>query len=276
MSDGKHVRAEELELYALGGLPEEDAAALKAHVAGCGECAMKLAQAQGSAALLAFAARQERPAGTIKAELMARIHADHETGERFAWPLTAEAPGRIEAPRRTGTGSGPRSRGWNWVLASAAVALVALSVILWLQNRKLAAEVRRERQSAELLVQEQREIQKLVRILAAPDTLTVKLTGTESAAGASGVVKYNGRMGILVYSAELPALPADKNYQLWLMPVDGAPISAGQLRPGDLAVENLWTSQVRVNTTPKEFVVTVEPSHGTSQPSGRRVLIGAN
>lgn len=276
MSDGEHFRPQELELYALGGLPEEEAAALKAHVADCGECAMKLAQAHGSAALLAFTAKQERPAGTIKAELMARIRENRETEERFTWPLRTRAPGPVAANGSMESESNPDSRWWNWVLVPAAVALAVVSLGLSWQNRRLAAKLTREHQAAESMVRERGEIEKLVRFLAAPDTLTVKLAGTEGTSRASGVVKYNGKMGILMYSADLPALPADKSYRMWLMPVNGAPVDAGQLGPGKLAMGNLWTAQVPANTTAKEFAVTIEPARGAPQPTGPRVLFGAN
>ena len=54
MSNGEHIRLEELELFALGALPEDEAAALQAHVSGCAECATSMAQARGVAALLAL------------------------------------------------------------------------------------------------------------------------------------------------------------------------------------------------------------------------------
>ena len=46
-----------------------------------------MAEAHGSAAVLAFASPQERPAGTVKAGLMARTRAKRESVARYAWPL---------------------------------------------------------------------------------------------------------------------------------------------------------------------------------------------
>jgi anti-sigma factor RsiW len=100
LTNGEHIRDEELELYALGGLPDEEAAAFKSHLAGCGECAMKLAQSRGSAALLSFTAKQEQPAGTIKAALMARVRANRDREEHYAWPLRTTEPAAEKTGRQ--------------------------------------------------------------------------------------------------------------------------------------------------------------------------------
>jgi anti-sigma-K factor RskA len=273
VNNGEHIRLEDLELHALGTLPEGDAAALRAHVAVCVNCATNLAEAHGDAAMLAFAARQERPAGTVKAELMARIRANREAEERYAWPS------RIKGAEREGTKakaeSNAKSSWWNWVLVPAAVALALVSFGLSWQNRRIAAELQREHRAAEAFEHDREQIEKLVSMLAAPDTVTVKLAGTGDAARASGVVKYNGKMGLMVYSVELPALPSDKSYQLWLVPAKGTPMSAGLIGPGGHSWGNLWTAEVPMNTEAKAFAVTIEPVGGVTQPTGPKVLLGA-
>lgn len=274
MSDEEHFRLEELELYALGALPEEEGAAIKAHVASCGECAMRLAQAHGSAALLGFAAKQERPAGTIKAELMARVHASREKEVAYAWPLQKESaePGQGK-PRSETNGKTPW---WSWVMVAAAVALALVSLGLSWQNRRLSAELVKEGKAAQALVQDREEIEKLVGVLAAPDTLTVKLVGKGDPASANGVVKYNARMGTMVYSAQLPPAPSGRRYQMWVVPAKGPAVSAGVLGEGGRAWGNLWTAAVPMETAAKSFEVTVEAGGGVSEPTGPKVLVGTN
>ncbi|MGB2633471.1 MAG: anti-sigma factor, partial [Candidatus Acidiferrum sp.] len=232
------------------------------------ECALKLAQARGNAALLNFAVKQERPAGTVKAELMARIRANREAQQRNAWPQKASGTPSISKPKA-------RASWWNWALATAAMALALVSFGLSWQNRRIAAELQKEHQAAETLIQDRERIEKLVGVLGAPDTVTVKLTGTSDAANLSGLVKFNAKTGVVLYAADLPGLPADKSYQMWLVPVNGAPISAGLLGPGGHAWGNMWTGEVPPNTQPKAFAVTVEPVGGMPQPSGPKVLLGA-
>jgi anti-sigma-K factor RskA len=272
LSNGEHIRAEELELFALGALPEDQAAVVQAHVSGCEECAGKLAQARGSAALLAFAVPQERPAATVKAELMGRIRASREAEAHSAWPVK---PSVTESGGFGERKPDAKSGWWNWVLAPVAVALALVSFALSWQNRRIAGELERERRAAEEILQDREQIEKLVGVLAAPDTVTVKLAGTIDAANASGVVKFNAKAGVVLYAADLPSLPKDKSYQMWLVPANGAPISAGLLGPGGRAWGNMWTAEVPANTAAKAFAVTVEPVGGAPQPTGPKVLLGA-
>jgi anti-sigma factor RsiW len=272
LSSEEHIRLEELELLALGALPEDEAAALQAHVSGCDECAVKLAQARGDAAMLAFAVQQESPAGTIRAELMARVRANREAEAHSAWPVKPVEENRgVVAGQKADSGSG----WWNWVLVPAALALALVSFALSWQNRRIASELQRERKAAEAMIRDREQIEKLVGVLAAPDTVTVKLAGTSDAANASGVVKFNAKAGIVLYSADLPTLPKDKSYQMWLVPVNGAPISAGLLGPGGHAWGSMWTADVPANTPAKAFAVTIESVGGAPQPTGPKVLLGA-
>jgi hypothetical protein len=81
----------------------------------------------------------------------------------------------------------------------------------------------RQRHATQALLHEREETIKLVEILGAKDTLTVKLAAAGNTA-ASGIVRYNGRMGMLAYSAQLPEAPTGKTYQMWLVPPTGTPI----------------------------------------------------
>ena len=272
MSNAEHIRWEELELFALGAMPEDEAAAVRAHLSGCEECAAQLAQARGSAALLAFTAKQEQPAGTVKAELMARVRANREAERRNAWPAELAGASRSEVRRQVPETSGVW---WKWVLVPVAVALAVVSFALSWQNRRITAELDREHKAAEALIHDRERIEKLVGVLAAPDTVTVKLAGVGYAANSGGLVKFNAKEGIVLYTAELPELPASKSYQMWLVPANGAPISAGLIGPGGNAWGNMWTAEVAANTQAKAFAVTVEPVGGMPQPTGPKVLLGA-
>ena len=164
---------------------------------------------------------------------------------------------------------------WKWVLVPVAVALAVVSFALSWQNRRITAELDREHKAAEALIHDRERIEKLVGVLAAPDTVTVKLAGVGDAAKSGGLVKFNAKAGIVLYTAELPELPASKSYQMWLVPANGAPISAGLIGPGGNAWGNMWTAEVAANTQAKAFAVTVEPVGGMPQPTGPKVLLGA-
>jgi anti-sigma-K factor RskA len=235
---------------------------------------MKLAQSRGSVALLSFAAKQEHPVGTIKAELMARIHANHETEQDYVWPV----PQKAQAEARVAHATGAAIRGntwWNGLVVPVAAALALVGLALSWRNRRVSQALVRQRQATQALLHEREETIKLVEILGAADTLTMKLAPAGNTA-ASGIVRYNGRMGMLAYSAQLPEASTGKTYQMWLVPATGTPISAGLIEKGSSRASGIWLAQVPVGTTAKAFAVTVEPAGGGPQPTGPKVLVGAS
>jgi anti-sigma-K factor RskA len=164
---------------------------------------------------------------------------------------------------------------WNWVLIPTAVALALVSLALSWQNRKVSQALEKQRQATKALLHDREETEKLVGVLAAADTLTVKLAPAADTIGV-GVVKYNGRLGMVIYSAELPAAPGGKSYQMWLVPASGAPISVGLMEKGGRAVGPVWIAEVPAHTEAKTFAITVEPAGGAPQPTGPKILVGAS
>jgi anti-sigma-K factor RskA len=260
LTNGSHIREEDLELLALGALPQEEAAAAMAHVSGCDECARALAKARGRVALLAFGVEQEVPRASAKQALMARVAADR-SGERS----------RAGAAQRDDV----RAPWWNWVLVPASLALAAVCLLLSWQNRKLGSELDKARTAATGWRQESDRSAEMLHTLTAPDTISVKLAVAGETKQGSGIVKYNQRTGTILYTAEnLPTLPAGKVYQMWLVPANGKPIDAGVFDP--TLQGRVWAAQVPANTAPKAFAVTIEPTGGLPQPSGPQALIGAS
>ena len=68
-------------------------------------------------------------------------------------------------------------------------------------------------------------------MLFAPDTLRVDLAGEGPAPGSKARAFMSRHSGVAFAADQLPALPADKVYQLWVVPQDAAPVSAGLLAP---------------------------------------------
>jgi len=255
-----HIPLDDLELFALGALPDHEATVVQAHVSTCSECASKLAEVRCRVALLALAAPQQKPRAQAKQELLAKIAAERLGQSRL--PVRSDAPSH-PAPW------------WTWVLVPASLALAVICLLLSWQNRKLGEQLKTARLAVQGMANEKHRAEELARTLALPDTVTVKLAGTPQAPQAAGVVKFNQRLGVMLYAAQqLPALSSGKTYQMWLVPASGAPISAGVFTPQEAAA--LVTAQVPLNTTPKAFAVTIEPDGGVPQPTGPQVLLGAS
>lgn len=110
-------------------------------------------------------------------------------------------------------------------------------------------------------------------LLGAPGTIRVALAqqpgGPEGRAG----VLYNARLGSLAYTGELAPAPADRSYQLWLVPARGAPVSLG-IFSGEQPT-TILTAKIAPGLAAKAFAVTLEPKGGSQGSTGPKVLVGA-
>ena len=81
--------------------------------------------------------------------------------------------------------------------------------------------------------------------------------------------------GLVVAANQLPALPADKVYQLWVVPGDqSAPISAGLLAPDASGQATLFFPMPANVPVVAALAVTVEPAGGRPAPTGDKALVG--
>jgi anti-sigma-K factor RskA len=87
-------------------------------------------------------------------------------------------------------------------------------------------------------------------------------------------VMYNMKMEMLIYDGQLEPAPEGKSYQLWVVPAQGNPISAGVFQPVAGQTDNLLMDMPQ-GVVPKAFAVTIEPAGGMPQPTGPKVLVGA-
>lgn len=110
------------------------------------------------------------------------------------------------------------------------------------------------------------------QVAGAPDTAVITLLQQAGGPAGQAHVLYNARLGLAIYAGQLTPPPADKSYQLWVVPASGSPISAG------LVTANQQEGAVVVHLPPgiagKSFAVTLEPAGGRSQPTGSKVLVG--
>lgn len=261
MTNGHPYQDADYDLYALGALRGEECAAIESHVASCDECAAKLAQARGRIALLALAVEPVQPSPGIKEGLLRQLHATVEGHEGRRAP----EPARIRF-RAT--------RWWTAIWAPAAVAFACITIFLVVENRKIAQQIDGMRADVAQLQAQVQDAQSNFALFSAKDTVRVALAPSKEFRGANASVRYNARLGKAFYSDSIstPA-PADKSYQLWLVPAEGKPISAGILSPASGAGSEMFVS-VPPGTTAKAFAVTVEPTGGSSQPTGPKILIG--
>jgi anti-sigma-K factor RskA len=117
------------------------------------------------------------------------------------------------------------------------------------------------------------ETQSAMAVMAAADLVRVDLQGQPAAPQAAGRALWSRQSGMVFAANNLPALPAGKIYQVWLI-AGGPPISAGLLAPDDTGRGvAIFRTPVDVNG-PVTVAVTIEPDGGLPAPSGAMYLAG--
>jgi anti-sigma-K factor RskA len=258
--NGHPTREEDFDLFALGALDNGEKQTLEAHLAGCSDCVRKVAEARGRIALLAFAAPRVEPSPELKDRLIGQVRATPR----------GHASDAIGEPRPA---RGQFGRWWAAVLVPVGVALVVASIFLWNENRRLDQQLARLRV---VLDEQQKQVEQaraVATLMAAPDTKVVALASMPGMPNGAARVAYNAHMGILVYDGQLESAPANKSYQLWLVPTKGEPISAGIINSAGGGT-SYWMTKLAPGIDAKAFAVTLEPAGGRPRPTGPQVLVG--
>lgn len=262
---------EDFELYALGVLEGEERSAIESHAASCAECTQKLAAAQGRIALLALAAPRMEPSAAVKDRLMRQLHEASAAGSSATVP--AAAPARL--PRRGPDVLAPSGvafgRWWTAVLVPATLALALVSAFLWKQNDRLQNEIDRQHKETQTLHKQLDYQRRVADVMEGPNTINVALRPMPGMGKGGAKVFYNAAKGKLVYDGWIEPAPSDKSYQLWVVPMDGSPISVGVFNPVTEDSAS-WIASVPQGVQAKAFAITLEPAGGEDQPTGPQVL----
>ena len=266
MTGNEHNTQEELASYAMQNLPVEEYASIRAHLQSCAECRNELAQVSGDLALLGLAVEQQPlPAGAR---------------ERFLNKIASSAtvkPGETLAEVTPMPAKNTR-RGisfWAPWVAAAAMAIAAIS--LGVQNKALNDELDLESNLVKNLAAQASKAQQVLEVLTAPTAQRVTLTEGKTPAQPSAKATYLAeRGGLILLATNLKPLPADKAYELWVIPADGkAPVPAGVFRPDAVGTANLVLPTLPAGIEAKAFGITIENASGAATPTLPIILSGA-
>lgn len=236
--------------YACDALDPDELAEFERHLAHCDACAQEVAELRSTVAALALAAASEPPAG-LRERVMRQVAITRQQPPVVT--SLSEARARRDSritERRTGRWAKPA--GWL-AAAAAAVGLAVLGAVVKHQDSQI--EQLRGQTAA------------MTHLLAAGDAQSV--TGPVSTGGTATVVLSASDNHMLFAASGLPALPAGKAYQLWMIDASGA------VRPGPVL------TSVDGSVTPvlasgldgaKTIAMTVEPASGSTQPTTTPIL----
>lgn len=225
------------ELYVLGTLEPTQAAEMDEHVGTrCPYCLEHLQDAIVLASAMSGLAEDQTPPARLRRRLLASLELETK---RPGWLLTVAA------------------------LSAACAALAVLAI--WLVNSVLSyrAEITH-------LQMERNQLQEALEILSKPETRAVQFGLANKPRGR---VFVNRDRGLIFVGTQLPELPKNQTFQLWLLPTNGAPESAG------LFQSSATGDSVNVRTTPIDttrihaVAVSVEPRGGSPTPTTTPILV---
>jgi anti-sigma-K factor RskA len=251
--------ADDLALYALGSLEGVERQTLETHLQDCASCRRELELLRGDASLLALTTAGPKPPARSRQRLMSAIANE----PRLPAVVAARAPER---------------RSWwpalGWI-AAAAVVLVCIGLLHQNSNLRQSVaslEAQFTDQGAKL-----DQTTQIVATLLDPEATKIELVAVGNKPQPRGKAIYQRRnRNLIFFASNLPALPAEKIYELWLFPANGgAPIAAGLFKPDARGSATIVNPPLPEGVAAKNFVVTLEPETGSHEsPRGTPVIVG--
>lgn len=248
---------------ALGTLPQDETAAVRAHLGtGCPRCAGRLAELGATLAMLPLALPTTDPPIAIRQRLMSRARD------------SAHAMKIAPAPQR-------RGRLWIWPVVGGAIAAAALIALggAWLHEQQSITQLSRLLNDREQQVADLRNAlateQETARAIRSPSALMVSLEGAARPTG-QGRIFIDPLLGKWWFATRgLKPLSSGKIYEFWLIPSGQKPIPAGTFDVDASGVGYL-SGRVPADIGASALAaVTDEPAGGVAQPTGQIQIKGA-
>jgi anti-sigma-K factor RskA len=249
--------AEDLALYALNELTGSERQEFEEHLQSCAACRRELLELRGDLGLLALSSDGPKPPARVKERLMRAV--------------AAEPRGSATAP----VGPPRRSLWWAWIPTLAAAALLFVVAGLWRNNGRLKDELaelgnRNQDQAVQLA-----QLRDDLHLLTAPDAVHVSLSPQNASKHPSGTAIYSpSRKRMLFMASNMSMPPPGMAYELWIIPMKGAPIPAGVFKPDEHGNAVMMDHPMPPDVEAKAFAVTMEKEEGSNTPTMPILIMG--
>jgi anti-sigma-K factor RskA len=253
--------AEDLALYALNALEGQDRANLEQHLATCASCRLELEQLRGDGALLALSTLGPKPPLRSRQRLLEAIA--KESAPRNPLPSNA----RESVPGRRSW--------WGFLGWAATAAVIVFAASLWKENFALKQSLASASEQAAQNARELDDMRKIAAPILAPEAQRVTLVAMKAPPQPQGKAFYlRNRNSLLFVANNMPALPPQKAYELWLIPTQGAPIPAGVFKPDAHGNATVVNPPLPAGAEAKAFAITVENETGSPTPTLPILMMG--
>ena len=228
------------ELYSLALLEGEEKSEVEAHLArGCETCQKRLKDALAVNAVILASVPQTTPEARLR--------------------------------RRVLAGFGIERPGWGWLGAFAAALMLVVTLWLSVQERRRENELAEARREAIQVGAERDRLLQAFQILNQPETKRVNF-GEGQPQPPRGNVFVHSKLGVLLIASNLPALPAGRTYEMWVIPT-----ATSAPRPAGLFQVNAQGSAINLLPGPFDSLyavaVSVEPEAGSPAPTTTPIVV---
>jgi hypothetical protein len=266
--------AEDLALYALNALEGDDRALLEKHLATCSDCRLELEQLRGDGALLALSTVGPKPPARARQRLL-----DAVAKEAAASTTLRQSEGglsRAQNAREIGhLAVAPRRSWWGALGWAATAAVIVFAAALWKENAALRRDVSSWRAVVSQQSLELEKAQNVASTIIDPVGQHFTLVAMKTPPQPQGKAFYLRNRGSLVFMANnMPSLPPQKAYELWLIPMQGAPVPAGMFKPDARGSATVVNPPLPSGMEAKAFAITVENEAGASTPTMPIMMMG--
>jgi anti-sigma-K factor RskA len=282
MNANIHIEHDDLALYAMHFLTEQENKAVEAHIESCAGCTDAIALLRGDLAALAITAEMVTPPASARQRLMTQVGRekkiipfDRPVHQDLGSPLVDHIA--IDDEVVAQHTSSARVLPWvSWVGWAVAAGVTVLATDLYRERDLLRSAVAQQAsQIATLSTDAQRE-RAIMGALTDPDAMRVTLVKTPSKTTPVGRASYVAGKGALLFTASnLDPIDPSKTYELWIIPADGSsPVPAGTFNPDMHGDASVIMPDIPKGIIAKAFGITIEDQGGSPKPTSPIVLQG--
>jgi anti-sigma-K factor RskA len=291
MSSAEHINEDELTLFALQLLGDDEQNTVVNHLESCEQCRVTVAELQGDLVAYAMSAETHSPPAAARDRLLRQVgkekklvpidHLQHEAAHTE--PVLASRNSLLfadshEEARRSHTMA---FLGWaGWAVAASVAVFAGLQFHQRQELQQTVASLSAHPRAGQSTEDAARAEQALNTLTSSGATLvnlrTPPPSGSAPPANPEGHVAYIADSGAMVFYADhLKPLPDYKTYELWVLPANGHdPIAAGIFKPDPNGSANVVMPDLPKGVPASGFGVTIEDDGGSKTPTKPVVLVG--